>query len=147
VLRTQYSYISVGKLHLCDICNCAIQKKLPFSLSTLKVVFDLVHMNIWVPYSITSMQGFRYCLTIVDDFSRYTLTYLLHAKSEVRQHIVNFIAYIENQFHTTAKIIRTNNGLKFAMKYIFSSKGIIHQTTCVETPEQNDIVERNINIY
>ena len=24
----------------------------------------------------------------------------------------------------------------------FASKGIIHQTTCIETPEQNDIVER-----
>jgi len=57
------------------------------------------------------MQGFRYFLNIVDDFSHYTWTYLLHAKSEVRQHIANFIAYIENQFHTTAKIICTDNGL------------------------------------
>ena len=99
-------------------------------------------MDIWGPCTINSMQGFRYFFTVVDDFSCYTWTFLLHAKSEVRQKIVSFIAYIENHFHTTAKIIRTDNDPEFSMKDFFSSKGIIHQTTCIETPEQNDIVER-----
>jgi len=143
-LRTQYPFISFEKIHLCDIYNRAIQKKLPFTLSTSKttVVFDFIHMDIWGPCSINSMQGFKYCLTVVDDFSRYTCTFLLHAKSEVRQKIVSFIAYIENHFHTTAKIIRMDNGSEFSMKDFFSSKGIIHQTTCIETPKQNGIVER-----
>jgi len=78
----------------------------------------------------------------VDDFSRFTRVISLRTKSEVRNHIVNFIAYIENQFKTTIKTIRTDNGAEFAMKNFFSSKGIVHQTTCVETPEQNGIVER-----
>jgi len=78
----------------------------------------------------------------MDDFSLYTWIILLHNKSEVRNHILKFIAYAENQFQTTVQIIRTDNGIEFAMKDFFSSKGIIHQTTCVETPEQNDIVER-----
>jgi len=99
-------------------------------------------MDIWDPCSINSMQGFRYFLTVVDDFSSYSWTFLLHAKSEVIQKIVSFIAYIENHFHTTAKIIRMDNGPEFSMKDFFSSKGIIHQTTCIETPEQNNIVER-----
>ena len=34
VLRTQYPFISSEKIHLCDICNRAKQKKLPFTLST-----------------------------------------------------------------------------------------------------------------
>jgi len=88
------------------------------------------------------MHGFRYFLTIVDDFSCFTWVISLHTKSEVRNHIVNFIAYIENQFKTTVKTIRTDNGTEFSMKNFFSSKGIVHQTTCVETPEQNGIVER-----
>jgi len=63
-------------------------------------------------------------------------------KSKTRIHIENFIAYVKNQFENSVKIIRTDNGEKIAMKMFFSSKGIIHQTTCVETPEQNGIAER-----
>ena len=63
-------------------------------------------------------------------------------KSETRIHIENFIAYVKNQFEKGAKIIRTDNGAEFAMKIFFSSKEIIYQTTCVETPEQNGIAKR-----
>ena len=144
VLRTKYSYIPAEKPHVCDVCLRAKQKKLPFALSRSHNanMFELLHMDIWGPCSVISMHSFRYFLTIVDDFSRFTWVISLHTKSEVRNHIVNFIAYIENQFKTTVKIIRTDNGAEFAMKKFFSSKGIVHQTTCVETPEQNGIVER-----
>ena len=38
--------------------------------------------------------------------------------------------------------IRTNNGTDFIMSTFFSQKGILHQLSCVETPQQNAIVER-----
>jgi len=44
------------------------------------------------------------------------------------------------------KIICTDNGVEFGMKTFFSFKGIIHQTTCVEMPEQNGIGERKRQI-
>jgi len=143
VVRTKYSYIPAKKPHLCDVCHHVKQKKLPFTLSRSHTtnIFELLHMDIWGPYSVISMHGFRYFLNIVDDFSRFTWVISLHTKSEVRNHIVNFIAYIENQFKTTVKTIRTDNGAEFAMNFFFS-KGIVHQTTYVETPEQNEIVER-----
>jgi len=99
-------------------------------------------MDIWGPCSIISIHGFKYFLTIVDDFSRYTWVILMHTKSEVRTHVTSFISYVENHFQTTVKIIRSDNGAEFAMTNFFSSKGIIHQKTCIETPEQNGIVER-----
>jgi len=64
----------------------------------------------------------------------------MHAKSNTRNHIINFVNYVENQFNTTIKIICTDNGMEFSMKNYFLSKGIVHQTTCVETLEQNSIV-------
>ena len=50
------------------------KKKLPFPISTSSSnkIFDLLHMDIWGPLAITSVDGHRYFLTIVDDFSRHT---------------------------------------------------------------------------
>jgi len=87
------------------------------------------------------MQCFRYFLTIVDDYSRYTWVILLHNKSEVRQHIINFAVFVQNHFKINIKTIRTDNGVEFSMSIFYASKGIIHQKSCVET-QQNDIVER-----
>ena len=63
-------------------------------------------------------------------------------KSETRMHIVNFINLIETQFNTRVQTIRTDNGAEFLMQNFFNSKGIVHQTTCIETPQQNGVVER-----
>ena len=69
------------------------------------------------------MQGFRYFLTIVDDYSRYTWVILLHNKFEVRQHIINFTVFVQNHFKTNIKTIRTNNDVEFAMSNFYASKG------------------------
>lgn len=45
------------------------------SIST-KSAFDLIHVDTWGPYKSTTYDEFRYFLTIVDDFSRVTWTYL-----------------------------------------------------------------------
>jgi len=88
------------------------------------------------------MQGFKYFFTVVDDFSHYTWVIMLRNKFEVRSHIINFTHYVETQFHKKIKFIHTDNGAEFNMHVFFVSKGITHQTTCIETPQQNGIVER-----
>nr|GEV27468.1 hypothetical protein [Tanacetum cinerariifolium] len=58
--------------HLCDICNKAKQSREPFSLSDHKStkLGQLIHLDVWGPYKVTSRDGFRYFLSAVDDFSR-----------------------------------------------------------------------------
>jgi len=48
VLRTKYSYIPAEKPHVCDVCHCAKQKKLSFTLSKSHTanIFELLHMDI-----------------------------------------------------------------------------------------------------
>lgn len=82
------------------------------------------------------MHGHRYFLTIVDDYSRFTWIHLTNTKAEARKIIIDFIAYIETQFDGKIKSIRSDNGVEFLMHNFYALKGIIHQTTCVETPEQ-----------
>lgn len=63
-------------------------------------------------------------------------------KSSARDCIKNFLTYISTQFFGKVKIIRTDNGTEFNMPSFYASFGILHQTSCVETPQQNSIVER-----
>jgi hypothetical protein len=120
------------------------QSRLPFPHENNRVdyVFALLHIDIWGPMPITSVHSHRYFLTIVDDHSRHTWLHLMKNKSKTCHLVRNFITYVENQFNTSVKIIRSDNGPEFMMTDFFAEKGILHQTSCVETPQQNSVVER-----
>jgi transposase InsO family protein len=64
------------------------------------------------------------------------------SKSDTRPLLVSFFTMIETQFKTKIKSTRSDNGLEFIMSGFFSSKGVIHQTSYVKTPQQNSVVER-----
>jgi hypothetical protein len=139
-----YPTIIVDNKAACDICHFARHKKLPFShsISHADSKFQLLHFDIWGPLAIHSIHGHKYFLTIVDDHTRFLWIILLKSKAEVPLHVKNFVAMIDNQFHVTPKIIRTDNGSEFLLNDFYASKGILHQRSCVETPQQNGRVER-----
>ena len=81
----------------------------------------------------------------MDDFSRVTWTFLLKSKTQVPQTLINFILQIQTQFSKPVKQVRTDNGTEFLnsqCQTFFAAHGIIHQTSCVYTPQQNGVVER-----
>ncbi|GJZ14961.1 ribonuclease H-like domain-containing protein [Tanacetum coccineum] len=57
---------------MCEICQRAKQTREPFPLSDhkSKTLGELVHLDLWGPYRVHSREGYRYFLTIVDDYSR-----------------------------------------------------------------------------
>jgi transposase InsO family protein len=63
-------------------------------------------------------------------------------KSEARILLIHFIYLVENQFGKNVKVVRSDNGPEFKISQFYSSKGIIHQTSCVNTPQQNGVAER-----
>ncbi|KAL0431167.1 UNVERIFIED_CONTAM: Retrovirus-related Pol polyprotein from transposon RE1 [Sesamum radiatum] len=135
------------KHHLCSICPLAKQTRAPFplSISDTKSSFDLIHIDIWGPYKQATLSGAHYILTIVDDHSRVTWTFLMHHKSQVVHILTSFFARILTHFGTKIKVVRTDNGSKFlssSCQDFFQKQGVIHQKTYTYTPQQNGVVER-----
>lgn len=64
-------------------------------------------------------------------------------KIEVKEVLKKYLAYTERQFGKLVKTIRSDNGTEFmVLSSYFKEHGIIHQTSCVATPQQNERVER-----
>lgn len=130
----------------CDTCHLAKQSRLPFPVSQSRAshVLELLHTDLWGPYNTPTLTNAHYILTIVDDYTRVTWTFLLTYKSQVALTLINFITQAQKQYHQCVKKIRSDNGTEFVnhtCQNFFFSLGIIHQTSCVYTPQQNGIVE------
>ncbi|CAN1785707.1 Retrovirus-related Pol polyprotein from transposon TNT 1-94 [Linum perenne] len=128
----------------CDTCHYARQKRLPFphSATVTTQPFELLHVDIWGPNPCPSHDGYLYFLTIVDDYTRVTWLMLLKAKSEARPSLQSFCTYVSTQFNGSVKRIRSDQGREFTMIDFYQKKGIFHEMSCVETPQQNSKVER-----
>lgn len=130
----------------CEICPLAKHTRIPFSVSETKTaaIFDLLHLDVWGPFHVQTVDGYRLFLTIVDDYSRMTCVCLLKPKNDVVM-IKNFIQLIKTQFNKTIKVFRSDNGTEFVNSEctrLFLENGIVHQRTCAYTPQQNGVVER-----
>ena len=66
----------------------------------------------------------------------------MKSKSKTRHLLQSFYTMIKTQFGKSIKVFRTDNGLEFQMIYFFKFNGIIHQHSCVATPQQNSVMER-----
>lgn len=55
----------------CEICPMARQARLPFKHSITKsaACFDLIHLDVWGTYKVTTYNSMNYFLTLVDDYS------------------------------------------------------------------------------
>nr|GFC64971.1 integrase, catalytic region, zinc finger, CCHC-type, peptidase aspartic, catalytic [Tanacetum cinerariifolium] len=94
---------------------------------------------------ITSINGKRYILVIVDDYSHYTWVHFLRSKDEAPAMIITFLKRITVLLQSPVIIIRTDNGTEFmnqVLKVYFDSVSITHQMYSVRTPQQNGVVER-----
>lgn len=97
-------------------------------------------MDLWGPYKVPTMNGNKYFLTVVDDFSRFTWVFLLKLKLDVFCQVQKFLMHVKTQFGKKVKVIRTDNGTEFVnslCQKLFQDNGIIHQTTCPYSPQQN----------
>lgn len=72
-------YISQKTEQVCLTCLLSKMTRLAFPVSSSHApkAFDLLHVDIWGPYKVSTRGKFRFFLTLVDDYSRMTWVYLL----------------------------------------------------------------------
>ena len=107
-------------------------------------MFELVHCDMCGPSRLPTSCGVHYFLTMIDDNSRVSWLYLMREKREDGHFLNTFISLAKTQFDKCVKVVRTNNGVEFKsghMRKFYTEKRIIHQTSYVETPQQNGRVE------
>jgi len=66
-------------------------------------------------------------------------------RGKTSQLLKDFIVMAKNQFGNNVKIVRSTNGLEFMskpMQQFCREHRILHQSSCVEAPQQNGRVER-----
>ncbi|CAH9114384.1 unnamed protein product [Cuscuta europaea] len=129
--------------------SCQIGKHVrttfPKSHSHAESPFYLVHSDVWGPSRVSSVLGFRYFVIFVDDFSRCTWLYLMKERSELFGIFKSFCNEIKNQFDHTIRVLRSDNAKEYFstnFNEYMATQGIIHQSTCPHTPQQNGIAER-----
>ncbi|GKE37735.1 integrase, catalytic region, zinc finger, CCHC-type containing protein [Tanacetum coccineum] len=83
-----------GKDHLCFVCERGKSKKAshPPKLVPSNSKLELLRMDLCGPMRVALINGKRYILVIVDDYSRYTWVYFLRSKDETSEIIMKFIA-------------------------------------------------------
>ncbi|RVX14302.1 Retrovirus-related Pol polyprotein from transposon TNT 1-94 [Vitis vinifera] len=130
-----------------EICQFAkhtrtVYPQIPYKPST---VFSLVHSDVWGPSRIKNISGTRWFVTFVDDHTRVTWVFLMKEKSEVGHIFQTFNRMVQNQFNSKIQVLKSDNAKEYftsSLSTYLQNHGIIHISSCVDTPQQNGVAER-----
>ncbi|GJR45143.1 retrovirus-related pol polyprotein from transposon TNT 1-94 [Tanacetum coccineum] len=140
--------LKYDKDHLCPSCQLGKSKKASHPLkaeNTNNEVLHTLHMDLCGPMRTESINGKKYVLVIVDDYTRFGWVRFLRTKDETPHVIEKFIVKTQRALNATVRFVRTDNGTEFVNKTLdgwFESVGISHETSVPRSPQQNGVVER-----
>lgn len=103
----------VGIIKTCDICSrgnmtrAAIPK---LSKTRTQAVGDLIHSDLCGPMRTSSIQGNKYFVTYIDNFSEWTPVEFIRQKSEQPQIFKRFQTRFEKQHAVMIRILRSYGG-------------------------------------
>jgi transposase InsO family protein len=103
-------------------------------------------LDLFGPPTHASLGGKKYCLVIVDDYSRYTWVYFFKHKYETQQTVKDFTNEVQRQYGQDILMIRSENRTEFknyTLDEFLSDEGIRHQYSSPYTPQQNGVAEQN----
>ncbi|GJZ73325.1 putative ribonuclease H-like domain-containing protein [Tanacetum coccineum] len=148
-----HNLFSVG--HFCDRdlevafpCEQGKSKKATFPpklVPSTESKLEFIHVDLCGLMRVESINGKRYILVIVDDYSRYTWLFFLRTIDEAPDVIINFINQIQRNMRTQVLKIRSDNGTEFKkdkLRKLYEKLGIIHHASITRTPQHNTVIKR-----
>nr|GEU35362.1 retrovirus-related Pol polyprotein from transposon TNT 1-94 [Tanacetum cinerariifolium] len=109
----------------------------------------LLHMDFYGPMRVKSVNGKKYILVIVDDYSRFTWVKCLRSKDEAPDFIIKFLKMIQVRLKVQVRRIQTDNGTEFVnqtLREYYEQVGISHETSVARSLQQNGVIERRNRI-
>jgi hypothetical protein len=144
---TSLPELKVNHEGVCNGCAQGKNIKNPFPKRDNKEegVLELIHSDVCGPMPSTSISGYVYYVSFIDDYSCKTWMYLLKSKDEVFNKFKEFKALIENLSERKIKIHRSDNGGEYTSKEFVNfcrDVGIKRELTTPYNPQQNGVAER-----
>ncbi|GKA94576.1 retrovirus-related pol polyprotein from transposon TNT 1-94 [Tanacetum coccineum] len=136
------------KDHLCSACTIGKSKQKPHkpkSEDTNQEKLYLLHMDLCGPMRVASVNGKKYNLVIVDDYSRFTWVKRLRSKDEAPDFIIKFLKMIQVRLKVPVRRIKTDNGTEFVnqtLREYYEKVNISHETSVARSSQQNGVVKR-----
>lgn len=78
--------------------------------------FDLVYCDVWGIAHVLSHSHYKYFVTFIDNYNRFTWIYFLHSKSEMFDIFKVVLAYVETKFSTTINVFLSDSGGEYVSK-------------------------------
>ncbi|MBW0571154.1 hypothetical protein O181_110869, partial [Austropuccinia psidii MF-1] len=131
----------------CLICETNKAHRLPFNhhFDPAPNPMDSIHIDLVGPITPSSLSGFKYLLTIVDQSTSFKIVKFLKKKSESFDQFVVAKNFMENQQNKKMKKLTSDRGGEFVsekFKRLAEECGFIHILSPPETPEHNGYAER-----
>nr|GFA90263.1 retrovirus-related Pol polyprotein from transposon TNT 1-94 [Tanacetum cinerariifolium] len=95
------------KDHLCSFYELGKAKRKSFHTKltpSSKRRLHLLHMDLYCPMRVASINGKRYVLVIVDDYSRYTWTHFLRSKDETPEVLIDFLRLVQRGLQAQVRV-------------------------------------------
>jgi hypothetical protein len=140
--------IKFEKDHLCSACEMGKLKRSSHKTKSdpsFDKPLQLLHMDLCGPIAVQSLNGKKYILVLVDEFSRFTWVEFVRKKSHVPMLLINLLKRLQVLHGMQVRVIRSDNGTEFKNSTIedyLASVGITHNFSAPRTPQQNGVVER-----
>nr|GEU82240.1 putative ribonuclease H-like domain-containing protein [Tanacetum cinerariifolium] len=134
--------------HTCVACKKGKQHRASCKTKPVSFVsqpLQRLHMDLFGPTFVKSLNKKSYCLVVTDDYSRFTWVFFLATKDETSPILKTFITGIENQLSLKVKIIRSDNRIELKnndLNQFCGMNRIKREFSVPRTPQQNGIDER-----
>ncbi|CAI7755360.1 unnamed protein product [Closterium sp. NIES-53] len=121
----------------------------PFSTrsQSTEEALAVVHIDLCGPFRVAAKDGSLYFLLLKDRHTRFVWVMLVAKKSDVLREFQKWLVLVERQAKKPLLMLRSDQGGEFLRKEFttfVNGKGIVHDLTCPNTPQQNGMAEREM---